>query len=185
MMKQVDTHTMQRVEKQCTQCKVGKLEADKVQFCVDRGDKIMLIAEVPAMVCSMCLHKEFDEAIADRLTLQTHALFSKSSGRIFAYQYTDFIRDNDVRTPFKMFDRVRIKAGVNTLDLYDEHLQPGMDGLVVEAGEKPFDYVVEFTLGSRRLKSDCVRVEVDEQDLELVTVLAKKPVKRKSALAKV
>ncbi len=177
--------TVKKQQELCTECKIGTLKADKVQFCVERGDRFMLIEDVPAMVCAMCLHKEFDEAIANRLTLQTHALFSKSSGRMFAYQYSDFIRDNDVRTPFKMFDRVRIKAGVNTWDLYDEHLQPGMEGLVVDAGESPFDYVVEFTPGSRRSKSDCIRVEVDEQDLELVTVLANKPVKPKSAVAKV
>src|SRR5215470_11268036 len=95
MRKQVNTQREQPPVKQCTQCNIGKLEADEVQFSVDRGDKIMLSERVPALVCSRCLHKEFDETITDRLTLQTHSIFSKSSGRMFAYQFSDFIRDNE------------------------------------------------------------------------------------------
>ena len=171
----------------CPDCKIGMLKPDRVQFCVDRGDKMMLIGDVPAMVCATCLHKEFDKAIADELTAKSQALFSESSGRMFGYQFSDLVRDDSARTPFKLSDRVRIKEDVDTWDLYDEKLRPGMEGTVIGKGLNPFDYVVEFVLGSRRSRfRNVLQVEIDEQDLELVPPpIVHKPVKRKTTARKV
>jgi YgiT-type zinc finger domain-containing protein len=150
----------------CPQCKTGTLEAEPTQFSVDRGDKAMLIGNVPAMVCGKCLHKVFDQTLTDELTFKTHTLFAKSSGRMFCYQFSDLVRGDRPVKQLELFDKVRIKDDVNTWDLYDEQLLPGMEGTVLEKGMNPFDYVVEFKIGKGR-RSNVLQIEIDEQDLEL------------------
>jgi hypothetical protein len=147
----------------------------------------MLIGNVPAMVCPSCLHKEFDKTVSDKLTMETHALFAKSSGLMFCYQFSDFIRTDKAENPFELFDHVRIRDDVDTWDLYDEQLLPGMEGTVIEKGMNPFDYVVRFRIGKSSERFNLLEVEIDEQDLELVARLTEgaAPKKTKRRVVKV
>jgi len=158
----------QQQEKLCPFCKAGKLNANLTQFCVDRGDKIMLIGNVPALTCSVCLHDQFDAGTSKELTCKSHAIFAKSTGSMFAYQYSDFIRPTQAASSFKIWDHVRIKADVDTWDLYDEELLPGMTGTVKEKGTNPFDYLVEFRVSRGGKRDSILHVEIDQDDLELV-----------------
>jgi hypothetical protein len=132
------------------------------QFVVERPRQLMLIGNVPALLCARCSHTSFDEAIAKELTTKTLVLFQKQPRmRIFAYQFTDFIRP-EPKQSFEPSSSVRIRDGVDTWDLYDERLKPGMRGTIVSDGINPFDYRVRFLVRKMSLE-----VEIDADDLEI------------------
>jgi hypothetical protein len=79
-------------EKQCSDCNMGELKEDEEQFCVDRGNKIMFIGSVPAMVCDVCRRKEFDPTLSEELTQIADAIFAKSSCYMYAYNFSDLIQ---------------------------------------------------------------------------------------------
>ncbi len=150
----------------CSVCKFGKYEPELVSFSVDRKDKVMLIGDVPGLVCNQCQNKVVDEGISDQLTVKAHAIFKESHCVMFACEFSDLIRDEAMTQVFEIFDQVRVKDDVDTWDLYDEDLEPGMKGTVTGKGVNTFDYIVNFRIG--RGKHDVLTLEIDEKDLELV-----------------
>jgi hypothetical protein len=86
---------------------------------------------------------------------------------------------------YEIFDLVRIKAGVDTWDMYDEDLVPGMQGRVIGPGTDPGSYVVEFDLGKGDAASRYLQVDINEHDLELKQRLSVPKLKPKKASAKV
>ena len=168
----------------CTVCKIGKLAADDTTFNVKRGHKLMMIGDVPGFVCSACESTRFDETIRRELTKMTESMFAKSHCHTFIFQFSDFIRPDKDAQEYEIFDLVRIQEGVDTWDFYDEDLEPGMEGTVLGKGEKPFDYLVEFRLGSGRQAGNFLQVDIDRDDLELVRRVGEQPAKPKRAKAK-
>lgn len=167
----------------CSLCKVGVLEPGKGQFRVDLGNRIMLIGNVPGFVCPKCSRCQFEKALSDQLILKAHIIFEKSTGVMFGCEYTDLVRDPKGSIEFQMFDRVRIKLDVNTWDMYDEEIVPGMEGVVVGPGENPFEYEVDFLPGGSI--DDAFMASIDQRDLELLPAVrqrdeARKPVKSTS-----
>jgi len=148
----------------CRVCKIGTFHPDTAQFSVERGGQFMVIGNVPALVCGACGTKEFDETISSDLIQEAERLFATSNGRMFAYQFSDFVRPEPVYE-FKVSERVRIKDDVEAWDLYDEKLRPGMEGVVIGKGLNRFDYEVAFKL-KRGKNQFVVEVELDANDLD-------------------
>lgn len=163
----------------CSVCEIGKFAAEDATFTVERGHQLMLIESVPGFVCSACENTRFDEKLSLELTAMTESIFAKSHCHTFIFQFSDFMRPGKDAQEYEMFDRVRIQEGVDAWDLYDEDLEPGMEGTVLGKGEKPFDYAVEFILGSVRRFYNVVQVDIDRDDLELVSRVGEPLVKPK------
>lgn len=162
----------------CSSCNVGVLESGKGQFKVDLGNRIMLIGNVPGFVCPKCSNFQFEKTVSDQLILKAHAIFDKSNAVMFGCEYTDLVRDPKDSIEFQMFDRVRIKLDVNTWDMYDEEIVPGMEGVVVGPGENPFEYEVDFLPGGSI--EDAFMASIDQRDLELLPAVKQKPKARKA-----
>lgn len=45
----------------CSACKVGRREPHRIAVLVDRGDRLVVVRGVPAVVCSFCDWREFTE----------------------------------------------------------------------------------------------------------------------------
>ncbi len=167
----------------CTVCKIGKLAAGEATFNVKQGHQLMMIQHVPGFVCCACTCECFEESMSRDLIKMTEAMFAKSHCHTFIFQFSDFIRPDKDAQEYEIFDRVRIQEGVDTWDFYDEDLEPGMEGTVLGKGEKPFDYLVEFRLGSGMQSENFLQVDIDRDDLELVRRVGEQPAKRKRAKA--
>ncbi len=50
----------------CFMCK-GNMEEKKVNYVVDLGDRIIIIKEVPAKVCTKCGEQYFDDETAENI----------------------------------------------------------------------------------------------------------------------
>lgn len=169
-----------RSKKTCPFCKMGMLAPGEVQYCVERGNRVMLLEHVPAMVCQTCSHREFGKGLTEELHLKACEIFDKSHYSLYAYQFSDLVRPPRERPQFETFDLVEIKDDVATWDLYDEHLLPGMRGTILEPGIRPYVYLVRFRSVPGFDKRFALEVEIDENDLELVRRVGEPEKKTKS-----
>lgn len=53
--------------KKCTTCKNGELEPGKTVFTADRDGVLVVIRNVPALVCETCEDEYFDEVVTEEL----------------------------------------------------------------------------------------------------------------------
>ena len=167
-------------EEKCTECNTGQQKAGLTQFTFEKPGKVMLVGNVPGFECQLCGNKVFEEKLKQELINKILVIFEKINGRMYAYQFDDLIRDEAKVNEFQISDRVIIKDGVDTWDLYDENLYPGSEGTVVGKGDNFFDYCVEFQL--KGANCSVLLVDIDEKDLEPVVVSnSKKIEKRKKA----
>jgi YgiT-type zinc finger domain-containing protein len=164
----------------CGVCNIGRLVPGETTFNFEQNGQIMLVEHTPAFICGACHEDYFTESIRGQLIAKTKAIFGKSKCFFFGYQFSDLIRPTSFE--YETFDRVRIKDDVDTWDMYDEDLEPGMEGTVIDKGLNPFDWLVEFRIGKGR--TNIIRVEIDGDDLELlkrVGELTSKRMKAKSS----
>lgn len=127
----------------------------------------MWIENTPCLECPACSATTIDKTISDKLTKKSKTILAQSSGVVHIYQFSDLIRPAKEIARFKAFDTVKIKDDVDTWDMYDEDLEPGMEGTIIKKGKNPFDWLVEFRLGKSR--SQYFQIEIDCKDLEPVT----------------
>lgn len=169
----------------CTVCEIGTLAVGENSFIYDCGNRSMWIEHTPALVCTACNETTYDATLSAELIKASNDIFAKSSGLIYIYQFSDFVRPDVGGPDFKANDRVRIKDDVNTWDMYDEDLQPGMEGLILCRGVNKFDWQVAFFLPGKHL----LEIDIDQDDLELAepvksAVKTKKPRTRKTPTGK-
>ena len=53
--------------KRCVMCKEGQLKPGTAVFTVDRDEALVVIRNVPALVCGTCEEEYFDEAVTEEL----------------------------------------------------------------------------------------------------------------------
>lgn len=161
----------------CTDCNIGKLKSEVVTFTFEKDGQSMWVENTPCLECPRCLAKTFDKATSNAIIKKSKAIFAQSSCLGHIYQLSDLIRPSKEIPHFKTFDTVRIKDDVDTWDMYDEELEPGMEGTIIEKGRNPFDWLVEFRLGKTR--SSYIQIEIDCKDLELVSAPTEQVAKHK------
>ncbi|CAN5382434.1 hypothetical protein BH11CYA1_BH11CYA1_50760 [soil metagenome] len=162
----------------CADCKVGKLVREEATFVFDKDGQSMWVEKTPCLECPACLAKTFDKAISNELIKKSKTIFAQSSCFGHIYQLNDLIRPSKEIAQLKSSDTVRIKDDVDTWDMYDEALEPGMEGTIIEKGKNPFDWLVEFRLGKTR--SSYLQIEIDCKDIELVSAPTVQVAKRKT-----
>lgn len=161
----------------CADCNVGKIVNSEATFMFEKDGQSMWVEHTPCLECQTCLAKTFEKATSDELVKKSKAVFAKSSCLVHIYQLNDLIRPAKEIAHFKTFDTVRIKDDVDTWDMYNEELEPGMEGTILEKGRNPFDWLVEFQIGKKR--TSYIQIEIDCKDLELLNSQTEQATKRK------
>jgi hypothetical protein len=74
-----------------------------------------------------------------------------------------------MKEEFGRFDCVKVKENLDTCTIYggDIRLRRGKRGCVIEPGEQPDSYIVEFKIGRGMRGQDYTEVELDADDLVL------------------
>lgn len=72
----------------CFFCK-GDLEATTTKFIVDLGDLVVIVKNVPAMVCKQCGEKSFDDETMERLEKIVDAVRNSLIREVAIVEYTD------------------------------------------------------------------------------------------------
>jgi hypothetical protein len=72
---------------------------------------------------------------------------------------------------FGMFDSVEVKTTISCIDIYGEEitLRKGKNGCVLELGKEPNTIIVEFKIGRGMKGTDYTAVELEPDDLELIS----------------
>ena len=72
----------------CFFCK-GVLEATTTKFIVDLGNLVVIVKNVPAMVCKQCGEKSFDDETMERLEKIVDAVRNSLIREVAIVEYTD------------------------------------------------------------------------------------------------
>lgn len=158
----------------CGLCAGEQFSEGTCTFEIKEGNRLMLIENVPGLICQRCQSQHVKDEIRKLLTVQTKSVFARNHSLIFIFQFSDLVREQVQE--FKLFDTVRVRQDVDTWDAYDEDLKPGAKGTVVGGGDLPFYWQVEFCLDK---KNDYwATIDIDEADLELVSRIATEATKQ-------
>ena len=72
----------------CFFCK-GELEFTTTKFIVDLGDLVVIVKNVPAMVCRQCGEKSFDDETMERLEKIVDTVRNSFIREVAIVEYTD------------------------------------------------------------------------------------------------
>ena len=72
----------------CFFCK-GTLEKTTTKFIVDLGECVVIVKNVPAMVCKQCGEKSFDDATMEQLEKIVDAVRNSLVREVAIVEYTD------------------------------------------------------------------------------------------------